>query len=95
MIIIHGKKRFKIGKSASRKIRKIDNKIPSVVYGFKKPTLYISLDHDIIFNLQNNKNFYHSTLTLKISGQEYLVSVHAVQRHCFKRRLLHIDFLYK
>lgn len=95
MIIIYGEERLNIGKSASRKLRKINNKIPSVVYGFNKPTLYISLDHDIILNLQDNKNFYNSVLTLKISNQEYLVSVHDVQRHCFKKRLLHVDFLYK
>ncbi|QCI25898.1 50S ribosomal protein L25 [Buchnera aphidicola] len=95
MIIIYGEQRIKIGKSASRKLRNVNNKIPSVVYGLNKPTLYISLDHDKVFHLQNDKNFYKNIITLKISDQQYLVSVHAVQRHCFKQRLLHIDFLYK
>ncbi|QCI27103.1 50S ribosomal protein L25 [Buchnera aphidicola] len=95
MIIINGEERLKIGKSASRKLRKIDNKIPGIIYGLKKNILHISLDHDVVFNLQENEKFYTDPLMLRILGKKYLVSVQSVQRHCFKKKILHIDFLYK
>lgn len=95
MIIINGEARLKIGKSASRKLRRIDNKIPGIIYGLKKDILYISLDHDTIFNLQENEKFYTDSLMLRILDKKYLVSVQSVQRHCFKKKILHVDFLYK
>ncbi|CAL4042253.1 50S ribosomal protein L25 [Buchnera aphidicola (Takecallis arundicolens)] len=95
MIIIHGEERVHTGKSASRRLRKVNNKIPSIIYGLNKSTLHISLDHNVMFQLQQNNNLNNCILTIKIANQEYLVSVHDVQRHCFKKKILHIDFLCK
>lgn len=94
MFLIHGVERIKKGKSASRKLRKINNKIPSIIYGFQKPTIYLELDHDIIFNFQKNSDFYNSKIMIKVSEIKYVVMVKSVQHHCFKLKLLHIDFLH-
>ncbi|WP_343128276.1 50S ribosomal protein L25 [Buchnera aphidicola (Takecallis taiwana)] len=95
MIIIYGEERIHTGKSASRRLRKNNNQIPSIIYGPKKPILHISLDHNTVFHLQQNNNFNNCLLTIKIAHKSYVVSVHAVQRHCFKKKILHIDFLYQ
>ncbi|CAL4319162.1 50S ribosomal protein L25 [Buchnera aphidicola] len=95
MLVIYGEERVKLGKSASRKLRKCDNKIPSVIYGLNKPILYISLDHHAIFNIQLNKRFYVNNIILNVSHREYVVCVKSVQKHPFKNKLIHIDFLYK
>lgn len=95
MIIIHGEERSQTGKSASRRLRKVNNKIPSIIYGPNKLTLHITLDHNTMLQLQQNNNLSNCILTIKIVNKEYLVSVHAVQRHCFKKKILHIDFLCK
>lgn len=95
MLVIHGLIRFNIGTSSSRRLRKINNKIPSVVYGKNQKTIYFSLDHDIIFNMQKKPQFYTDSMILKIDSDKYLVCVKEVQKHCFKPKLLHIDFLYQ
>ncbi|CAL4319164.1 50S ribosomal protein L25 [Buchnera aphidicola] len=94
MFLIHGIKRIKTGKSASRQLRRISNQIPSIIYGIKKPEIYISLNHDEIFNMQKHPDFYSSKITIKIQDINYLVSIKNIQYHCFKSRLLHIDFLH-
>ncbi|QCI19718.1 MAG: 50S ribosomal protein L25 [Buchnera aphidicola (Brevicoryne brassicae)] len=93
MLIVNAEKRVEKGKSFSRKLR-FDNKIPGVLYGFKKNAILLILDHNSIFNLQKKINFYKENLFLIINSKKYKVKVQAIQRHSFKLKLLHIDFLH-
>ncbi|KAF0747141.1 50S ribosomal protein L25 [Buchnera aphidicola (Aphis craccivora)] len=93
MLIINAEIREKKGKSFSRKLR-IQNKFPAILYGLNKTSIPLTLDHNAVFNLQRKTDFYKNTLLLLIQGKEYKVKVKAVQRHAFKLKLLHIDFLY-
>ncbi|QCI22022.1 50S ribosomal protein L25 [Buchnera aphidicola] len=93
MLIVNAEKRTKQGKSFSRKLR-IYNKLPGVLYGFKKSEILLILDHNSVFNLQEKVNFYKENLCLIIDKNKYEVKVQSVQRHSFKLKLLHIDFLY-
>ncbi|CAL4042236.1 50S ribosomal protein L25 [Buchnera aphidicola (Phyllaphis fagi)] len=94
MFVIHGIERVNKGTNYSRRLRKIDNKIPCIIYGSKKPIMYVELDHDVVFNMQKDSKFYNSNIILKINKSEYIVTIKEIQRHCFKLKLLHIDFLY-
>ena len=80
------------GKGASRRLRTA-NKIPAIVYGGNKPAVSIVLDHDAIINVQKNDAFYNSELTRVIAGEEVKVKVLAMQRHAFKPKVTHIDFV--
>jgi len=93
MFLIKAKIRDKKGKSFSRQLR-IKNKFPGVLYGFNYTPISIVLDHDLIFNLQKKENFYKENIQLLISNKKYLVKVQAVQRHVFKMKILHMDFIY-
>ncbi|WP_343154373.1 50S ribosomal protein L25 [Buchnera aphidicola] len=93
MLIINAKIREKRGKSFSRKLR-IENKFPAILYGLNKKPISLILDHNSVFNLQKKIDFYKNTLLLFIENKEYKVKVQSVQRHAFKLKLLHIDFLY-
>ncbi|WP_343182608.1 50S ribosomal protein L25 [Buchnera aphidicola] len=95
MTIIFGEKRIKFGKSISKRLRNIDNKIPGIIYGNNHPTLYISLNHEIILNLLDKKNFFSDDITIIVLQKKYLVRLQSIQKHCFKKKILHIDFLYK
>lgn len=81
------------GTSVSRRLR-INNKFPGILYGMKKNSILLTLDHNAIFNLQKKSEFYSESILLLIQDKEYKVKVHAIQKHSFKLKLLHIDFIY-
>ncbi|AKC32010.1 50S ribosomal protein L25 [Candidatus Pantoea carbekii] len=93
MFIINAKIRTENGKSASRRLR-LKNKFPAIIYGIKETTaLSIELEHDVIMNMQNQNNFYSEALSILLNGKEIKVKIQAVQRHPFKKRFYHIDFI--
>lgn len=80
------------GKGASRRLR-LENKFPAIIYGGSAAPVSIKLDHDSVKNMEIKPEFYSETLTLVIDGKETNVKVQAVQRHPFKPKLAHIDFV--
>lgn len=80
------------GKGASRCLRAA-NKFPAIVYGGKEAAVSIELDHDSVKNMEAKPEFYSEAVTLVIDGKETKVKVQAVQRHPFKPKLAHIDFV--
>lgn len=92
MFTLNAETRKEQGKGASRRLRH-NNRIPAIVYGGGEAPIAIILDHDVVMNIQNNPEFYQNTLTLNIDGKATTVKVQAVQRHPFKPKLLHIDFM--
>ncbi|WP_434524438.1 50S ribosomal protein L25 [Photorhabdus asymbiotica] len=92
MFTINAEVRREQGKGASRRLRRA-NKFPAIVYGGKQEPVSIELDHDQVINMEHKAEFYSEILTLVIDGKETKVKVQAVQRHPFKPKLAHIDFL--
>lgn len=80
------------GKGASRRLRAA-NKFPAIVYGGTEAAISIALDHDTTKNMEAKLGFYDTVLTLVVDGKEIKVKVQAVQRHAFKPKLTHIDFV--
>ncbi|MDR5610623.1 MULTISPECIES: 50S ribosomal protein L25 [unclassified Arsenophonus] len=91
MLTINAEIRKEQGKGASRRLRK-DNKLPAIVYGGDQEPVSIELSHDEIINQESKPEFYE-VLTLVVDGKKTKVKVQAVQRHPFKPKLTHIDFL--
>jgi large subunit ribosomal protein L25 len=92
MFTINAEVRKEQGKGASRRLR-LANKFPAIVYGGNEAAISIELDHDAVMNQQAKPGFYDEVLTLSIDGTEVKVKVQAVQRHPFKPKLAHIDFV--
>lgn len=92
MLTINAEMRKDQGKGASRRLR-LANKFPAIVYGGAEAPVAIELDHDIVLNTQTKEGFYTDVLALVIDGKESKVKVQAVQRHPFKPKLTHIDFV--
>ena len=92
MFTINAEVRKEQGKGASRRLRTA-NKFPALVYGGNDEAVSIELDHDLVMNMQAKPGFYEEVLTLVIDGKETKVKVQAVQRHPFKPKLHHIDFV--
>ncbi|XBC38304.1 MAG: 50S ribosomal protein L25 [Buchnera aphidicola (Floraphis choui)] len=92
MITINVDKRKKEGKSASRRLR-LKNKFPAVIYCNSEPNICIELDHNIICNIVLNSDIYKEKILLLIDNVKYKVKIQSIQRHAFKAKIIHMDFL--
>ena len=91
MLTINAIERKEQGKGASRRLRRA-NQFPAIVYGGNLEPISVTLNHDEVINQESKAEFYE-VLTLVIDGKETKVKVQAVQRHPFKPKVTHIDFL--
>ncbi|MFJ5159322.1 50S ribosomal protein L25 [Pantoea sp. NPDC088449] len=92
MFTINAEVRKDQGKGASRRLR-VANKFPAIIYGGNEAPVAIELDHDAVMNVQVKPEFYSEVLTIVVDGKEVKVKAQAVQRHPFKPKLHHIDFV--
>ena len=80
------------GKSAMRRMRRFDGKVPGTVYGIGKDPQSISLLQKDILQALQNEAVFSSILTIKIGDERQKVVIKDLQRHHTKPRILHIDF---
>ncbi|MFU2167529.1 50S ribosomal protein L25 [Lelliottia nimipressuralis] len=92
MFTINAEVRSVQGKGASRRLRAA-NKFPAIIYGGVAAPVAIEMDQDKVWNQQTKEGFYTEVLTIVIDGKEEKVKVQAVQRHPFKPKLSHVDFV--
>ncbi|WP_395480035.1 50S ribosomal protein L25 [Candidatus Curculioniphilus buchneri] len=92
MLTINADIRKKKGTRASRRLR-FTNRVPAIVYGGIEGSIAIELDQNAILNNQTKENFYSQILALIIDGIMTTVKVQSIQRHPFKPKLIHIDFI--
>ena len=91
--VLNAKDRNEVGKGASRRLRRLSQEIPAIVYGGKNAPQKISLTHKEISLALNNEAFYSHILTLNIDEKSEDVILKDVQRHPAKPIILHVDFL--
>lgn len=90
---LHAEMRAQLGKAHSRRMRRIEDKTPAVIYGIKEDPEHITLDHNKVSKALENEGFYSHILTLIVNGKKQRAVLKAIQRHPFKPRITHIDFL--
>jgi len=86
-------KRADEGKGASRRLRRLESKVPGVVYGAGKKPESISLELKALIKALENEAFFSHILTLNLDGSAQKVVVKDVQRHPAKNMPIHIDLL--
>ena len=84
--------RANAGKGASRRLRRLENAVPAIIYGGDKAPANISLDHDKLMHATENEAFFTSIVTLDVEGTAESVIIKDLQRHPAKPRLIHADF---
>ncbi|MGB5446642.1 MAG: 50S ribosomal protein L25/general stress protein Ctc [Psychromonas sp.] len=84
--------RTDLGKGASRRLRHADL-VPAIVYGAGKAPVSITFEHKEIMKADAVEAFFSSVLDLKIDGVSQQVLLKDIQRHAFKERIQHLDFL--
>ena len=83
--------RTELGKGASRRLRQT-GQFPAIVYGGEAAPVSIILNHDDIVNHMDKPEFYE-VIVLVIDGAEVQVKPQDVQRHAFKPKVEHMDFV--
>ncbi len=92
-LTLHASKRTDVGKGASRRLRRIDDAIPAILYGGEHPPEMLTLDHNKLLRFMENEAVYSQVLTIDIEGKTQKAVLKAIQRHPFKPKILHMDFL--
>ena len=84
--------RTDLGKGASRRLRRLNESIPAVLYGGKKGSVALTIAHKDIAKATANEAFFSNIITLKIDSKKEPVIIKALQRHPAKPLILHADF---
>lgn len=90
---LNAKARTNEGKGASRRLRRLELKVPAVIYGGAAGAQSLSLELREIVKALENEAFYSHVLTLNIDGQPQQAVLKALQRHPVKGLPIHADFL--
>ena len=88
---LNAEPRTDVGKGASRRLRNA-GRIPGILYGSDKEPVMVSLDHDDLAHRLEYEAFFSHILTVNIGGSSENVVLKDLQRHPFKRRIIHVDF---
>ena len=81
------------GKAEARRMRRLDNQIPAIIYGLKKDSVSITMSHKELMHALEKEEFYSQILTLKVDGKAEKVVLKDIQRHPYKKSVMHADFL--
>jgi large subunit ribosomal protein L25 len=82
------------GKGASRRLRRLENKVPAILYGTKtKKPVSLSLKANEIKKSLENEAFYSHILTIEFDGKEEAAILKDLQRHPATGDVMHADFL--
>jgi len=93
--VVNAELREDQGKGASRRLRRLEGKVPAILYGGaknKKP-VSLSLKSNEIKKSLENEAFYSHILTVKFDGKEESAILKDLQRHPSRGDVMHADFL--
>ncbi len=79
------------GKGASRRLRRLADRVPAIVYGGRKKPQAITVEHKELVKHLENEAFYSHIITLAIGDASESVILKDVQRHPAKKKILHLD----
>ena len=93
--VLDAESRDVMGKGSSRRLRRLEDKVPAIVYGGKdkKTPENITLAHKDIQKATQNEAFFSHIITLNIGENSQQVILKDLQRHPAKPVILHADFL--
>ena len=81
-----------LGKGASRRLRREQDKVPAIIYGGNEKPTPIVLEHNKVLQAIEHEAFYSHILELNVDGKKQKVVLKDLQRHHFKRAVFHLDF---
>jgi large subunit ribosomal protein L25 len=89
---LSAKKRTDSGKGAARKLRSAQQ-IPGIIYGHNREPQMLALDWRELERMLERVSPETTVIELDIDGTTSRTLIREIQRHPFKRQVLHVDFL--
>jgi len=89
---LSAKKRTDSGKGAARKLRSAQQ-IPGIIYGHNREPQMLALDWRELERMLERVAPETTVIELDIEGTTSRTLIREIQRHPFKRQVLHVDFL--
>lgn len=90
---LNAETRQTFGKGASRRLRRLANKVPGIMYGGGEEPKSLAFDHNQLLKALEHEAFYSHILTIHIDGNPQKAVLKDLQRHPYKPRILHLDLL--
>jgi len=82
-----------MGKGSSRRLRRLADKVPAIIYGGGKDPQSLTLVRKDIEKCLENEAFYSHVLTVKVGAEAQKAILKDLQRHPAKDTVMHADFL--
>jgi len=82
-----------LGKGASRRLRRLADLIPAIIYGGDKDPQALTVVRKDLEKALENEAFYSQVITLGIGKSKEKAVLKDLQRHPAKNRVMHADFL--
>ena len=92
-IRLEAQTRTVMGKGASRRLRRLENKVPAIVYGGTHAPHSVELSQNAVIKALESESIYSSVFELIIDDHKKAerVLLKALQRHPFRPVILHMD----
>lgn len=90
-ILLEAQARTDMGKGASRRLRRLENKVPAVIYGGTKAPISIHFQHNKVLKALEIERIYSSVFDISVDGKTEHVILKAIQRHPYKPIIMHMD----
>ena len=84
--------RTTVGKGASRRLRRLEDKVPAIIYGGEADAQMLTMSGNELSKAMQIEAFYSQVLSVSIDGKAEQAVVRDVQRNPANERVQHIDF---
>ncbi len=85
--------RTDVGKGASRRLRRLADKVPGIIYGGKDNVVLLTMNANELTNVMKDEAFFSQILNVVVDGKGEQAVVRDLQRHPASDKVLHVDFL--
>ena len=82
-----------LGKGASRRLRRLADLVPAIIYGGDKDPQPLTLVRKDLEKALENEAFYSHVLTINVGKDKQKAILKDLQRHPAKESVMHADFL--
>jgi len=90
---INAEVREDMGKGASRRLRRLADQVPAIIYGGKKDPQPLTLIRKDLEKALENEAFYSHVLTINVGKSKEKAILKDLQRHPARDSVMHADFL--
>ena len=90
--VLNAQARDDLGKGASRRLRRLEGKVPAIIYGSKKKPASIMVSQKELSKHLESEAFFSHIVELNVDGKSESVILKDLQRHPARGFTLHADF---